>query len=60
VTPDGPAEHSHVGRGPDDPFANDHEEVYLLIEGAVTVEIDGEVRRTTQHPPGESLGAAGP
>ncbi|MFB6090879.1 MAG: cupin domain-containing protein [Halobellus sp.] len=35
-------EHDHVGHDADSVFANDHEEVYFLVEGGVTVEIEGD------------------
>jgi len=35
-------EHTHVDHDPDEIYANDHEEVYYLVEGAATVTIEGE------------------
>lgn len=35
-------EHNHVGHDEDSIIANDHEEVYFLVEGEATIEIEGE------------------
>ncbi len=35
-------EHAHIGHDEDSIMANDHEEVYFLVEGAATIEIEGE------------------
>lgn len=35
-------EHEHVGHDPDSMIANDHEEVYFLVDGDATIEIEGE------------------
>lgn len=34
-------EHNHVGHDPDSVFANDHEEVYFLVDGEVTLRVEG-------------------
>jgi quercetin dioxygenase-like cupin family protein len=45
-------EHNHVGHDPDSIYANDHEEVYFLVEGEATVDIEGE---TVTLEPGDAV-----
>lgn len=45
-------EHRHADTDPEDVFAEDHEEVYFVLEGGVTVDVEGEAVELS---PGEAL-----
>lgn len=48
-------EHDHVGHEEDSIIANDHEEVYFLVEGGASLDIEGE---TVALEPGDAVRVA--